>query len=146
MFQYLLTLADIGMTTQLQEEVEKLYQNAPLMAQKLAKMFNEKISEPKDDFEQMFESQLTNMFYATLWMFIHVINTPYEVLLVYFEKYGADPMKRSLRNQLIAQMGHINILVNLVNTPILVYRILIGTINPHIAAAYVIFSQSLITW
>ena len=107
MFDYLQALSDAGLIGKLVEEVEHLYQNAPNMTEQLAKMFNISAYEPKDDFEQMFESHATNMLYFTFLMLILIVDTTYETLLIYYEKFGADPMKRSLRNQLIAQTGYL---------------------------------------
>ena len=46
-----------------------------------------------------------------------------------FEKHGGDPMKRSLKNQLLAQMGYSMIINNTICTPLLTLRIYFGPLR-----------------
>ena len=54
-----------------------------------------------------------------------------------FEKYGGDPLKRSLKNQLITQFGYAMMLNNTICTPCLTWRILFGPV--HIGEKYLGF-------
>jgi hypothetical protein len=46
-----------------------------------------------------------------------------------FEKYGGDPLKRSLKNQLISQFGYAMILNNTICTSSLTWRIILGPVH-----------------
>ena len=48
-----------------------------------------------------------------------------------FEKYGGDPMKRSMKNQLMIQIWYNGVISNNICTPLLTWRILFGTLNPN---------------
>ena len=55
-------------------------------------------------------------------------------------------MKRSLKNQLIAQTGYANIILNLLVAPIWIFRSLMGPINLSVAEICITFQQIGMTW
>ena len=63
-----------------------------------------------------------------------------------FEKYGGDPLKRSLKNQLIIQFGYAMILNNTICTPMLSWRIIIGPLNYRIAVFDSFIENLSLTW
>ena len=57
-----------------------------------------------DSFEDMIDTlsiQIIACFICGLMMFF---NNAYSMLVCFYEKYGSDPMKRSLKNQLMVQL------------------------------------------
>ena len=63
-----------------------------------------------------------------------------------FEKYGGDPLKRSLKNQLITQFGYAMMLNNTICTPCLTWRILFGPVHIEIAAFTSFIENFSVTW
>ena len=113
----------------------------------LTELFNADAFGQTDDFKQMFESHFIKIFYFTYYFFfIFIFNTIFNALLIHFEKFGGDPMKRSLKNQLIAQTGYANIILNSLTAPIWIFRILIGPINLSVAEVFYKFHQTGMTW
>ena len=161
MFEYLLTLARVDWINQLQGEMQNISQKDPNMAKQLVKMFNASAYETKDeptreiaemflgpidDFKELFESHIINILHCTFLIFAQIFSTTIFIFLIHYEKFGTDPMKRSLSNQLFAQIGWIAILDNLVIRPIWIFRILIGPINPHIVETCITIRQAIVTW
>ena len=146
MFENLLSLVTSGSdVSKLLEEIEKNL-TEPNMSENFAKMFNASANQAEDDFKQMFDNTLTNILYFLWLILLMIISTPFEILLIYYEKFGGDPMKRSLRNQLFAQTGYIGVLWCIIPTAIWTYRMFIGPINPHVVEAYYFLSQGLSSW
>ena len=52
---------------------------------------------------------------------------------IHYEYYGEDPMKRSMKNKLVAQMCKAIFIYNLLATPVFTWRILIGPINENLS-------------
>ena len=148
MFEYLQTLARVNWLNQLQSEIQNISLNDPNMTKELGQMFKasanatkddltREIAEmflgPIDDFKELFENQLNNILHCLFLIFAQVFSTAFFMFLIHYEKFGKDPMKRSLSNQLFAQFGWIAILDNWFIRPVWIYRILIGPVNQQIA-------------
>ena len=52
---------------------------------------------------------------------------------IHYEYYGEDPMKRSMKNKLVAQICKALFIYNLLATPIFTWRILIGPVNENLS-------------
>ena len=70
----------------------------------------------------------------------------FNILVSMFEKYGGDPLKRSLKDQLITQFGCAMMLNNSVCTPCLSWRIIIGPLNVKIAVFQSFVENFSLTW
>ena len=142
----------LNLATKVEDEINKLLHNEPRITEKSALnqvMLGEmsKMFDPKDDFEEMFENSLVKIFLSMyFFIFILILNTIFNFLLVNYEKIGGDPMKRSLQNQLIAQLGYAQTFLNLLLPPVWIFRILIGTVHPSVVEIYGTIFQSSITW
>ena len=146
MLAYLHMLGNIGWASRLQDEINFIHENDPdlTIQSKLQEIFK---AEDKDDFGEIFENPIFQVLYVTyLFVIIFLFNTLFNVLLIHYEKFGADPMKRSLRNQLIAQTGYAQILLNMITVPVWSFRTLIGPLNIKVADIFFMISQSLVTW
>ena len=152
-FEYTLALAKAKLLDQLDDRVNHIHQNNPAMAEQLTKMFDayaynttdevaEQLAEmfhgQKDDFKELFESHIINILLFIFSIFVLLYSTTYSSFLIYYEKFGADPMKRSLTNQLFSQTGWCDILGVWVRTPISTYRMFIGPISPHLSELFII--------
>ena len=141
----LIALAEENHFSQLLEEIENIHRIDPAMAEKIAEIFNVSLS-TQDDFEEIFDNTFVNILYF-LWLNLLNVSLPYEVLLILYEKYGGDPMKRSLRNQLYAQTGWIGIFWCTVPLVIWAFRMFIGPLNSNVAVVYSFFQvQCLGQW
>ena len=61
-------------------------------------------------------------------MIYESFNNLMHIFMIMFEKYGGDPMKRSINNRLVTQMGCAMILHNLVSTSIFTWRVIFGPV------------------
>ena len=52
---------------------------------------------------------------------------------VYYEHYGGDPMKRSIKNKFLSQMSISIIIQFCVSTPSFAWRIIIGPLNAKVS-------------
>ena len=52
---------------------------------------------------------------------------------IHYEYYGADPMKRSIKNKLVAQICKALFIYNILVTPVFTWRILIGPVNENLS-------------
>ena len=149
MFEYLMALGRCNWLNQLQGEIQNISQKDPNMAKQLTEMFNASAYETKDeltrqvaqmllgsidDLKELFDSHAINILLCTFIIFVLIFLTTFAIFLMYFEKFGADSMKRSLLNQLYAQTGYCYILNNM-TLPMWMFRILVGGINEKVAIA-----------
>ena len=67
-----------------------------------------------DPFSELFDNVLLKIYWVFLAFGILTFSNPYNYLVILYEKYGEDSMKRSLYNQLISQASYPIILHNLV--------------------------------
>ena len=79
-----------------------------------------------DDFKDLFNSNSVKI-YATILCFIQFTFTnAFNIFVSLFEKYGGDPLKRSLKNQLISQVGYGMMIRSTICNPLLTLRIMFG--------------------
>ena len=109
--------------------------------------FNTTYSFPfSDSFEDMIDTlsiQIIACFICGLMMFF---NNAYSLLVCFYEKYGSDPMKRSLKNQLMVQLWYCLLLSNNVCTPLFTCRIIFGPLHLYISALFSFSYNFMITW
>jgi hypothetical protein len=82
-----------------------------------------------DPFAELFDNVLLKICWTFLGFARLFLSNPYYFLVILYEKYGEDSMKRSLHNQLIGQVAYPIILHNLVGSPASIWRILKGPLN-----------------
>ena len=70
-----------------------------------------------DPFAELFDHVILKICWILLGIAILIFSNPYYFLVIFYEKYGEDWMKRSLYNQLIGQVSYPIILNNLVCVP-----------------------------
>ena len=89
-----------------------------------------------DDFNTMLSSSYLKFFTGFLFFGIIPLHSIAGILLVEFEKYGMDPMKRSIINLITSQIHSAAVLSNIVFWPFLTWRIIIGPIQPDLSGRY----------
>ena len=77
-----------------------------------------------DDFKSLVDPLWLKILIGILFLYTMTINNILTILMIQFEKFGGDSMKRSLHNQLLTQVGYSIILYNIICTPILTWRII----------------------
>ena len=87
-----------------------------------------------DDFKSLFNHISLKITTVIICVVLITFTNAFIILVSIYEKYGGDPMKRSLKNQLIAQMGYCMIINNTVCTPLLTWRVIFGPLYSGIAA------------
>ena len=106
----------------------------------------EKCSEEiRDDFSTMLSSSYLKIVTGFLFFGVIPLHSIGGILLVEFEKYGMDPMKRSIINLISSQVHYAAVLSNIVFWPFLTWRVIIGPIQPDLSGKYhlcLIFLQS----
>ena len=65
---------------------------------------------------------------------------------IHFEHYGSDPMKRGIKNKLIAQIFIAILSLSCINNPVFAWRILIGPVHENIAILAIFFRQCTATY
>ena len=70
-----------------------------------------------DPFAELFDNVVLKICWILFGIAILIFSNPYYFLVIFYEKYGEDWMKRSLYNQLIGQVSYPIILHNLVCVP-----------------------------
>ena len=78
--------------------------------------------EDVDDFEELFDNLSIKIASGIICFGLLTFTNTFNILLSIFEKYGGDPLKRSLKNQLISQLGYSMIINNTFCNPILTSR------------------------
>ena len=82
-----------------------------------------------DPFAELFDNVLLKICWPFLGFASLFFSNPYYFLIILYEKYGEDSMKRSLHNQLIGQVSYPIILNNLVGSAAWSWRIFKGPLN-----------------
>ena len=98
-------------------------------------MSNQSTQEIGDDFSTVFSSLYLKIVTGLLFFGVISFNTILSFLLAQFEKYGNDPMKRSVTNLIASQIHYIAILSNIFFAPFLTWRVIIGPIQPDLTGA-----------
>ena len=101
--------------------------------------FLSNISEKKndnilDDFKEIFNPMAIRIVYFSLWMIYATLSNAFYAVLILYEKYGEDIMKRSINNQLWSQVAMAMILYNCVCGAIFSLRFILGPLNFAVAA------------
>ena len=89
-----------------------------------------------DDFRTMFSSLYLKIVTGILFFGVIPFASIAGILLVEFEKYGMDPMKRSITNRITTQIHYAAVLSNIVFWPFLTWRVIIGPIQPDLSGKY----------
>ena len=75
-----------------------------------------------------------------------IISNILMLLLIQFDKYGEDSMKRPLHNHLTSQIAYPTIILNTFVTPFWAWRIYYGPLNPTLAELVVLVTASCSGW
>ena len=86
-----------------------------------------------DDFRSMFDSLFLKIVVGILFFLVIFFHSTLCLLVVLFEKYGYDPMKRSIANFIVSQICFAGVLSNIVFWPFLTWRVIIGPIQPDLS-------------
>ena len=109
------------------------------------------ISETKDDnilddFKEIFNPIGIRIICFSLWIIYVTLSNAFYALLILYEKYGEDTMKRSINNQLVSQVGLSMILHNCVSSTIFILRFIFGPLHFGIALFEVFIVNIYISW
>ena len=80
----------------------------------------------KDDFKDLFNGTTIKIFAIVTSLIRFTFTNIFYILVLLFEKYGGDPLKRSLKNQLVSQFGYGMMIANTICNPLLTWRIMFG--------------------
>ena len=89
-----------------------------------------------DDFSTVFSSIYLKIITGLLFFGVVPFNTVTSLFLIQFEKFGNDPMKRSVTNLITSQIYYIEILSNIFFSPFLTWRVIIGPIQPNLTGTF----------
>ena len=79
-----------------------------------------------DDFKDLFNSNGIKIYAIILCLFQFTFTNAFNIFVSLFEKYGGDPLKRSLKNQLVSQVGYGMMIRSTICNPLLTWRIIFG--------------------
>ena len=97
---------------------------------------NQSTQDIGDDFSTVFSSVYLKIVTGLLFFGVVCFNTILSLLLAQFEKYGNDPMKRSVTNLIASQIHYVAILSNIFFAPFLTWRVIIGPIQPNLTGTF----------
>ena len=99
--------------------------------------FEKSSEEIGDDFSTMFSSLYLKIVTGILFFGVIPLHTVAGIFLIDFEKYGMDPMKRSIINIISStQNYYAAVLSNIVFWPFLTWRVIIGPIQPDLSGKF----------
>ena len=75
-----------------------------------------------------------------------IFHNAHLIICILFEKFGGDPMKRTVNNQLQVQICYAFLLNNIFYTPVYIWRIFIGSIHPLFASVASYIYQIYLSW
>jgi hypothetical protein len=87
-----------------------------------------------DDFKEIFNPMAIRIIYFSLWIIYVTLSNAFYALVILYEKYGEDIMKRSINNQLWSQVAMAMILYNCVCSTIFLLRFIFGPLDFAVAA------------
>ena len=87
-----------------------------------------------DGLSSLFAPKSSKIVHGVLFVLIEIINNLFYFCLINYERFGGDPMKRSVKNRLIAQTGYVMIMTNFTVTPIWAWRAFFGPLDPCLAS------------
>jgi hypothetical protein len=99
-----------------------------------------------DDFKEIFNPFGIRIIYFSLWMIYVTLSNVFYALLILYEKYGEDIMKRSINNQMVSQLGLAMILHNCVFSTIFLLRFIFGPLYFGIVVFEVFIANIYISW
>ena len=113
--------------------------------------FLSNISEKKndyilDDFKEIFNPMVIRIIYFSLWIIYVTLSNAFYALLILYEKYGEDIMKRSINNQLWSQVAMAMILYNCVCSTIFSLRFIVGPLHFAVAAFEACIANIWMSW
>ena len=99
-----------------------------------------------DDFKEIFNPMAIIIVYFSLWIIYVTLSNAFYALLILYEKYGEDIMKRSINNQLWSQVAMGMILYNCVCGAIFSLRFICGPLNFAVAAFASCIANIWLSW
>ena len=92
-------------------------------------IFKQTMEGTKDDFKDLFDGTTIKIFAIVTSLIRFSFTNIFYMLILLFEKYGGDPLKRSLKNQLVSQFGYGMMIANTICNPLLTWRIMFGPMS-----------------
>ena len=92
-------------------------------------IFKQTMEGNKDDFKDLFNGTTIKIFTIVISLIRFTFTNIFYILILLFEKYGGDPLKRSLKNQLVSQFGYGMMIANTICNPLLTWRIMFGPMS-----------------
>ena len=89
-------------------------------------IFKQTMEGNEDDFKDLFNGTTIKIFAIVISLIRFTFTNIFYILVLLFEKYGGDPLKRSLKNQLVSQFGYGIMIANTICNPLLTWRIMFG--------------------
>ena len=99
-----------------------------------------------DDFREIFNPMAIIIVYFSLWIIYVTLSNAFYALLILYEKYGEDIMKRSINNQLVSQLGLAMILHNCIFSTIFLLRFIFGPLYFGIVVFEVFIANMYVSW
>ena len=99
-----------------------------------------------DDFKEIFNLIPNKIIYLSLWTIYMTLSNAFYALVILYEKYGEDIMKRSINNQLVSQLGLAMILHNCVLSTIFLLRFIFGPLYFGIVVFEVFIANIYVSW
>ena len=97
-------------------------------------------------FLDLFDSAQVKICWAFTMITDFFISTPLFIFFILFDKYGEDPMKRSLYNHLMSQTAYTVILQTLFYAPTSAWRVYIGPLNSFAADLNTFIVNTSLIW
>ena len=99
-----------------------------------------------DDFKGIFNPIGVRIIFFSLWTIYVTLSNAFFALMILYEKYGEDIMKRSINNQLVSQVGLAMILFNCVSSTIFLLRFIFGPLNFGVAVFETWIGNIYLSW
>ena len=99
-----------------------------------------------DDFSEVFDNVGLRICWGFIMMIELTFSNAFNFFFIMFDKYGEDPLKRSLNNQLISQVGYPVMLHNFIVVPAWSWRVFIGPLNLVLADLVLLTGNAIVIW
>ena len=99
-----------------------------------------------DDYKDIYGTIQFKIISFIFCMMYQLFTNTYLLFLILFEKYGGDPLKRSINNQLVTQLSFAMIIQNVFYNTIYTWPIIFGPVYLFIAAFGIYILETWITW
>jgi hypothetical protein len=103
-------------------------------------------AEIMDDFKEIFNPLGIRIVYLSIWIIYATLSNAFFALVILYEKYGEDIMKRSINNRLWSQVSLAMILQNCVCSTIFLVRFMFGPLHFRVALFEVCVVNFYISW